>query len=65
SDNPKFIHEFLDDESIFNKKETQADATLIENIKKNKSKTVIKLLKALVISAYSIQSIIRLGDVGS
>ena len=50
--NPKFIHEFLDNESIFNDKEKKADSALIENIRKNKNPKVITFLKKLVISAY-------------
>lgn len=52
-DNPKFIHEFLDNESIFNNKEKKADSALIENIRKNKNSKIIELLKKLVISAYT------------
>ncbi|MEI6690621.1 MAG: hypothetical protein WCL07_02615 [bacterium] len=53
SDNSKFIHEFLDNESIFNKKDTQADSALIDNIKKHKNTTIITLLKKLIISAFT------------
>lgn len=53
SDDPKFIHEFLDNESIFNKKDAQADETLIENIRKSKNPSVTTLLKRLIISAYT------------
>lgn len=52
-ENPKFIHEFLDNESIFNKKDKQADNELIKNIQKNKNTAVITLLKKLIISAYT------------
>lgn len=53
SDNPKFIHEFLDNESIFNNKDNQADLELIKNITKNISPKVIDLLKKIIISAYT------------
>lgn len=52
-ESPKFIHEFLDNESIFNNKEKKADSELIENIRKNKNGQVIDLLKKLVIFAYT------------
>jgi|GEM_PF-1418081 len=51
-DNPRFIHEFLDNESIFNSKDKKADSALVENIRKNKNPEVITYLKKLVISAY-------------
>ncbi len=52
-DNPKFIHEFLDNESIFNSKDKKADSVLIDNIRKNKNPEIIDLLKKLVINSYT------------
>ncbi len=52
-DNPRFIHEFLDNESIFNKPTSHADDKLIENIRRNKTPKVIELLKKFVVASYT------------
>ena len=52
-DNPRFIHEFLDNESIFNKPTSHADDKLIENIRRNKTANVIALLKKFVVASYT------------
>lgn len=51
--NPRFIHEFLDKESIFNKKEKQADEELIDNIQKNLNTEIITLIKKIIIVAFT------------
>lgn len=52
-DYPRFIHEFLDKESIFNKPTSHADDKLIENISRNKSAKIIELLKRFIIASYT------------
>ncbi len=50
--NQKFIHEFLDKESIFNKDEKQADKPLLDNIQKNLDSQNIDSIKKLILNAF-------------
>ncbi len=52
ADNPRFIHQFLDKESIFNNKEKQADKELIDNIQKNINPHVINIIKKIILNAF-------------
>lgn len=60
--NQQFIHEFLDKESIFNKKEKQADEIIIENIQKNLDEENINLIKKIIIDAFTVEKNYRAGD---
>ncbi|OGG12894.1 hypothetical protein A2773_01645 [Candidatus Gottesmanbacteria bacterium RIFCSPHIGHO2_01_FULL_39_10] len=61
-ENQQFIHEFLDKESIFNKKEKQADEIIIENIRKNLDEENISLIKKLILNAFTGEENYRAGD---
>lgn len=62
ADNQQFIHEFLDKESIFNKKDKQADRVLIDNIKKYPDQENRDLIKKLIITAFTGERNYRSGD---
>jgi len=62
ADNQQFIHEFLDKESIFNKKEKQADGIIVENIRKNLDEENTTLIKKLIINAFIGEKNYRAGD---
>ncbi|HHT9136989.1 MAG TPA: hypothetical protein ACFYEK_07065 [Candidatus Wunengus sp. YC60] len=62
AENHRFIHEFLDKESIFNKEEQQADGILIENIRKNLDEENISLIKRLILNAFTGEKNYRAGD---
>lgn len=53
SDDPKFIHAFLDDESIFNSKDEKSDKVLIDHIRTNLSAEILVLLKQLIYTAFT------------
>lgn len=52
-ENQHFIHEFLDNESIFNNKDKQADKALIENIRKYAKQENLNQIKKLIITAFT------------
>ncbi|EKD56227.1 MAG: hypothetical protein ACD_58C00261G0001, partial [uncultured bacterium] len=51
----KFLHEFLDKESIFNNKQEIGDKKLINHIKKVLDPTIINMLKKIIIQALTLR----------